>query len=333
MKAEHMKTEYMKSLQIVAPGQPAWTDVPVPRPGPGEALVKVEGVTTCPHWDMHLMDGVPMFAGRDFTYPFTPGQPGHEAVGEVTALGTGVEGLEVGDRVAAFRDMGNQRPGFYAHFNAFPAEALIRVPRSLPAAAIAPLELAMCVQVSFDQLVPFDAVEGKRFGIAGLGPAGLIALQLARAYGAAEVVGFDPLPARRELAASLGADRVLAPDSDAFAAGRQNADALDAAIDCTGFKSAIQYLMDRTRQVVTIFGVLRETIEYEAHHRSGGLALLGYANHNRGAAERALAQIEAGRLDLSPLVSRTLPLSRYAEGVQALRDKEAVKILFEPWSE
>ena len=323
----------MKTLRILAPGEAVWTDAPVPVPGPGEALIKVEGITTCPHWDMHLMDGVPMLPGHGgFNYPFTPGQPGHEAVGRIEAVGEGVEGFEPGTRVGVFRDLGNQRPGFYAQYNAFPVEALIPVPEELPAAGIASLELAMCVQVSFDQLEPFDAVRGKRVGVAGLGPAGLIAVQLARAYGAAEVVGFDLLPARRELALALGADRALPPREEAFAAGRQGAEALDAAIDCTGLKVAIEFLMDRTRQVVTIFGVLRETIEYEARHRSGGMALLGYAGHNRGAAERALAQIAAGRLDLKPLVSRTLPLSRYAEGVEALRGQEAVKVLFDPWA-
>lgn len=327
-------SETMKTLQILAPGQAVWTDAPLPEAGPGEALIKVEGITTCPHWDMHLMDGTPMLPGHpDFDYPFTPGQPGHEAVGRVEAVGQGGEGLDPGTRVGVFRDLGNRRPGFYAQYNAFPVEALIPVGEELPTEGIAPLELAMCVQVSFDQLVPFDAVKGKRFGVAGLGPAGLIAVQLARAYGAAEVVGFDLLPARRETALALGADRALPPEEGAFAAGRQAEGALDAAIDCTGLKTAIEFLMDRTRQVVTIFGVLREKIEYEARHRSGGFALLGYAAHNRGAAERALAQIKAGHLDLKPLVSRTLPLGRYAEGVESLRAQEAIKVLFDPWAE
>jgi len=108
---------------------------------------------------------------------------------------------------------------------------------------------------------------------------------------------------------------------------------LDLSIDCTGFKGAIQYLMDRTRRAVAIFGVLRETIEYDASHRRGGLALIGYENHNRAAGERALALIAKGKLDLEQLATHALPFTRYAEGVELLRNKEATKIRFLPWAE
>jgi threonine dehydrogenase-like Zn-dependent dehydrogenase len=75
---------------------------------------------------------------------------------------------------------------------------VIRVPDGLPPEATAPVELAMCVGASFLMLKTMDAIRGRRFGVMGLGPAGLIALQMARAEGAREVVGFDLSPARRE---------------------------------------------------------------------------------------------------------------------------------------
>ena len=88
--------------------------------------------------------------------------------------------------------------------------------------------------------------------------------------------------------------------------------------------------MHRTRTAVTIFGVLRETIEYNASHRRGGLALVGYENHNLGAGQRALKLIADGKLDLEPLATCALPFTRYAEGLEMLRNREAIKVRFLP---
>lgn len=325
-------SETMKILQILAPGQVEWCEAPVPVPAAGEVLVRVEAVTTCPHWDLHLMSGEPMFAGGTLEYPYTAGQPGHEAMGKVIAVGPGVTTLTPGTRVAAWRDQGHHRPGAYARYATFLEDNLLPLPSGLTSERVTSLELAMCVQVSFDQMGQLGAVKGKRFGVSGLGPAGLVAVQLARACGAREVVALDPLPARRELARSLGADVVLDPTGDDLPSGRGATTALDAALDCTGLKASIEYLMDRTRQAVAIFGVLRETVGFGPGHWPG-LALLGYLAHNRAAAEKALAQIVAGRLDLACLSTHSLPLSRYAEGVELLRSKQAIKVRFLPWSE
>jgi threonine dehydrogenase-like Zn-dependent dehydrogenase len=320
----------MKQLQIEAPGTAVWKDAPLPTPGPGEVLIKVLGVATCPHWDMHIFGGQPMFPGMPLAYPYLPGQPGHEAVGEVVALGAGVTTLRVSDRVVVWRDTGKPRPGFYAQFNVFPAEDLLIVPATLPIAAIASLELAMCVEVSFQQLAALGFSLG-RVGLSGLGPAGLVAVQLARAHGAKEIIAFDPVLKRREFALALGADRAFAPHSAAWPASR-SVDALDVAIDLTGSPAAVEFLMDRTRGCVTLFGVLREEVRFASKHLFGpGLVLSGYGNHNRQAAETALRFIVAGQLKLEPLITHTFSFAQYAEAVELLREKEAIKILFEPW--
>jgi threonine dehydrogenase-like Zn-dependent dehydrogenase len=320
----------MKQLQILEPGVVVWADASVPQPQAGQVLVKVLGVTTCPHWDLHLMSGEPMFPGRPLAYPYTPGQPGHEAMGEIVSLGPGVDGPLPGARVAAWRDPGHQNPGCYAQYVCLDADHVIETPAHLEPQAIAPLELAMCVQVSFDQLLQLNVVRDARFGVSGLGPAGLVAVQMARAYGAREVLGIDPLPERRALAVQLGADVVMPPDAGAFPEGRSGLDALDAAIDCTGLKVSIEFLMDRTRQAVAVFGVLREDVVYRARHW-GGLSLLGYGQHNRPAAERALELVRRGQLYLSPLVTHLLPFACYEEGVELLRAKQAIKVCFLPW--
>lgn len=324
----------MKALQIEAPGRAVWKDVPLPKPAAGEVLVKVLGVTTCPHWDMHMLGGQPMFAGMKLEYPLKPGVPGHEAMGEVVAVGPGVKSLRQGHRVVAWQDTGQPRDGFYAQYNAFPEKSLLRIPSNLTPRQIASLELAMCVEVSFQQLAQIGGVKGRRIGIAGLGPAGLVAVQLAKAHGAREVVGIDMVASRRTLARKLGADRTCAPDANAWKPGRKGPRALDDAIDCTGLPASIGFLMDRTQRCVTIFGVLREEVAFAPRHLWGpGLLLMGYGDHNRDAGESALKFVRRGKLDLAPLVTKTLPFTRYAEGVELLRTKKAVKVLFDPWAE
>ncbi len=316
-----------RHLQIVKPGQPEWRNAPVLDPEPHEVLLKIMAVTTCPHWDLHMMAGEPMFPGGNLTYPLTPGQPGHEAVGEVVGLGSEVTDLAVGDRVAAWRDRGgNVRQGCYAQVVPFAADSLLKLPPDIDPLAAASLELAMCVQVSFDQLLELDAVEGQCVAVGGLGPAGLVAVQMARAYGAAEVVGVDILPARMEQARALGADRVLPPEEDDGPDGGL----ADTAIDCTGLAASVEWLMTRTARVVTVFGVLRDDVGFGLRHWRRGLSLVGYGRHNRAAAERALQLVCDGVLDLSALATHSLPLSRYAEGVDLLRRKEAVKVCFLP---
>ena len=323
----------MKILQILAPGEVVWREEPVPEPGAGEVLVKVAAITTCPHWDLHLMSGEPMFPGVPLPYPYTPGQPGHEMTGEVAAVGPGVTDFAVGDRVAAWRDAGARRQGCYAQYVPFQAENLLTIPEPLDLEQVASLELAMCVQVSFDQLQRQTAVQGKRFGVSGLGPAGLVAVQMARAYGAAQVVAIDPLPARRDLARQLGADLALAPDDGYWATESATPFALDTALDCTGLKVAIEPLMARTKEIVALFGVLRENVNFGWDHWRRGFQLLGYERHNRAAAEQALRLIGQGQLDLTPLATHSLPLHRYAEGVELLRSKQAIKVRFLPWAE
>lgn len=322
----------MKTLQVTAPGEFVIREVPVPEPGPGEVLLKIEAVTTCPQWDLHLRHNEPMFIGHRFEYPFTPGQPGHEATGTVAALGEGVTELATGDRVSAWRDAGHRVPGCYAQYAVRKVEHLIRVPAHLPPEATAPVELAMCVGATFLLLREMDAVAGKRFGVTGLGPAGLIAVQMARAECAREVVGFDLSAARRELALRLGAAAALDPREDPGARfpARPLAPALDCGIDCVGARASVEFLMDHVADVAALFGVQREDYTFAPRHYNG-LRLCGYPGHRREAAEYAVGLMESGALDLAPLTTHHLPLDRYNEGIDLLERQEAVKICFRPW--
>jgi threonine dehydrogenase-like Zn-dependent dehydrogenase len=324
----------VKTLQVGAGREFAILDVPTPQPGPGEVLMRVEAVTTCPQWDLHLRHNEPMFVGHRFHYPYTPGQPGHEATGVIAAVGEGVTELAVGDRVSAWRDVGHHVPGCYAQYVVHRAQNVIRVPAGLPMEATASVELAMCVGATFLMLRPMNILAGRRIGIGGLGPAGLIAAQMARAEGAAEVIGFDLSATRRDYACAHGLDAAYDPRDTALGEvlpARPSSPQLDSAVDCVGAKASVEFLMDRVRDVVALFGVQREDYVYAPRHYSG-LRLCGYPGHSREAAEYAVGLIARGELDLSLLVTHHLPLERYAEGIDLLERQEAIKVCFHPWA-
>ncbi len=315
----------MRVLQYAAAGKPEIINLPVPEPAPHEVLVRVEGISTCPQWDLHIMDGVPMFEGRPLNYPYVPGEPGHEFVGVVERCGSSSNTLPVGSRVAAWRDPGGRTQGCYAEFVCVDEDHILVVPASLEIEAIAPLELAMCVQVSFDQLEEVSGVRGKSICISGLGPAGLIAVQMARAYGATEITCIEPHADRRALAMTLGADVVTSPGEIT-----NNTVTFDTGLDTTGLKPVIENLIALSRSNVAIFGVLRERIEFGPEKWWGNFKLMGYGEHNKEAGQRALKLIEEGGLQLAPLISKTCSFESYADAVESLRNKDAIKVLVLP---
>ncbi len=322
----------MKILQIGRYPDVAVLEVPLPEPGPGQVVMQVLGVTTCPQWDLHLRHDEPMFVGHRFEYPYTPGQPGHEATGVITVVGPGVTDLEIGDRVSAWRDPGHHVWGCYAEYVRLDAANVIRVPPSLPVEATAPLELGMCVGATFLLLKRMGGIAGVGVGVNGLGPAGLVAAQMARAEGASSVIGFDPLTDRRRYAAEWAVDEAYDPTSDLSARfpARPGVPSLDVIVDCVGAKASVEWAMDHAASRVALFGVQREDYVFAPRHYHPGLALIGYPGHSRAAAEYAVRLMTEGKLDLSRLVTHTLPLHQYSLGIDLLEQRQAIKVLFTP---
>jgi len=311
----------MQAIQIVKPCEPQMVTLPVPEPGANEVLVKVMAVTTCPQWDLHLRSGEPMLA-EPITYPYTPGQPGHEMAGEIAAVGATVTSFREGDRVVAWRDPGHQRQGCYAQYVCFDPAHLLRIPDEADYTAYAPFELAMCVGASFLDILNTTPLQGKRVGISGLGGAGLIAAQYARAEGAAEIVGLELNAERGRAALDFGVDRVVDPRNDGH--GRF----LDVALDCVGSKRAAEYLMQVTSELVAIFGVQREGYVFPVGNRR--LKLFGYPGHSRAAADYAIGKVAGGSVRLKGLIGACLGLEEYARAVDLLERQEVVKVAFLP---
>jgi propanol-preferring alcohol dehydrogenase len=197
-------------------------DRTIPRPGPGEVLVRIEASGLC-HTDIHAANG-------DWPVkPTPPFVPGHEGVGLVEALGDGATGLVVGDRVAIpwlgwacgtceycvsgwetlcpdQRNTGYAIDGAYADYAVATARYVVRVPDGIDPIEAAPLT---CAGVTTYKAVKVAGVRSSELvAIFGVGGLGHMAVQYAGIAGG-RVVAVDIHQAKLDLARSLGASETV----------------------------------------------------------------------------------------------------------------------------
>lgn len=187
----------MKAIRIHAHGGPEvlrYENVPVPVPGAGQALVRIEaaGVNFI---DIYHRSGL-----YPVQFPYTLGQ---EAAGVVTALGPGVSGVAVGD-LAAYTGV----PGAYAEFAAVPADRLVRVPVGVTARQAAAV-LLQGVTAQYLATSTYPLAAGQTCLVhAAAGGVGLLLCQIAKHLGA-RVIGTVSNEAKAALARGAGADEVI----------------------------------------------------------------------------------------------------------------------------
>lgn len=185
----------MRAMLLDAPGRPLReAEVPVPSPGPGQLLLRVRACAVC-RTDLHVVDG-------ELADPKLPLVPGHEIVGEVAALGEGVEDFAEGERVgvpwlgwtcgecrycrsgrenlcAAARFTGYTIDGGYAEYTVADARYCFPLPREYTDAEAAPLLCAGLIGYRSLRM----AGDAERLGIYGFGAAAHIVAQVARHQG------------------------------------------------------------------------------------------------------------------------------------------------------
>lgn len=205
-------------------------DVPVPTPGPGEVLVRMEASGVC-HTDLHAADG-------DWPIkPTLPFIPGHEGAGIVAAIGPDVHDLKEGDAVGIpwlhdacgaceycisgwetlcehQHNSGYSINGTFAEYAIGSAAYVARLPSDCDFAAVAPI---LCAGVTtYKGIRETEAKAGDWIAISGIGGLGHLAVQYAKAMGL-RVVALDTTREKLALASSLGADvTVDANASDAI---------------------------------------------------------------------------------------------------------------------
>ncbi len=213
----------MKAAVVTELGRPlSVREVPVPEPGPGQVLVRIEASGLC-HTDIHAAEG-------DWPVkPTPPFIPGHEGVGIIERLGEGVQARQVGDRVAlpwlghacgscrycvtgwenlcqSQQNTGYSINGGLAEYAVADARFAALVPESVSAVDAAPLT---CAGVTTYKAAKVAGIRpSETVLVSGIGGLGHLAIQYARLMGAI-VVAVDIEDSKLELARDLGADHVV----------------------------------------------------------------------------------------------------------------------------
>ncbi len=343
----------MKALVLEASMRLSYTDVPTPRPGPGEVLVDVRACGICGS-DVHGMDGR---TGRRIP----PVVMGHEAAGVVAALGPDTHGWNVGDRVAfdstlfcgkceecrsgrfnlcdERRILGASTPeqkkdGAFAEYVTLPAHVLVRIPDGVSFEQAA---LAEPLSVALHAVARARTGPGESAVVVGTGVIGLLAVQALREAGVDPVIGIDLDLGRLELARSLGARHTFPAGMDSLEqAVREVTGGRGAhvAIEAVGIAAAIRTAIGCVRRAgkVVLVGNLVADVDIPLQTViTNELTLLGSCATADEYAH-GLDLLARGAIDVEPLISAVAPLSDGADWFDRLHRAEPglLKVILTP---
>jgi threonine dehydrogenase-like Zn-dependent dehydrogenase len=306
----------MRAMVVVGPGQARMNVVGRPDPGPSQVRVRLEGCGVC-------ASNLTPWAGPEWMrYPTEPGALGHEGWGVVDAVGDRVQGLSVGDRVAALSYKA------YAEYDVADADAVVPLPEELAGQPF-PGEPLGCAMNIFRR----SGIEaGQTVAIVGIGFLGAILTRLASGAGA-RVIAISRRPFSLDVASEMGAaetipmddhDRIIARVKDLTggifcdrvieAVGKQWP--LDLSAELTRERGRLivaGYHQDGPRQVNMWLWNWRGLDVINAHERDPKIYIQGI--------REAVDAVASGRLDPRPLYTHAFPLSRLGEALDATRDR------------
>ncbi len=325
-------------------------DVPTPRPGAGEVLVKMGAAGIC-YSDVMILKN--KYKGR-VPVPI-PMIMGHEGAGAIAEVGEGVKNLNVGDRVGLmpawgcgqchhcvdghpnmcqdWRHLGITRDGTFAEYRIVPSFAACRLPPDvsmLDAAVLEPITLAVR---TLEHVKP---QLGDTVAIIGPGPIGLIHLQAFKSAGASIVIviGLEQDTARLEIAKRLGADYVVnGSREDAVKRVRELTGGLgcDIVVETANHPSTAGQAIDLAGAYgrVMLFGLYPEATISPLTLMRSGLSVMGDVATTPRWFQRAIRWVQYKKVVAEPLVTRTFRLDQAREAFDAFRDGLSVKVLFE----
>ena len=346
----------MRAVVFRGVGDVRVTDVPDPAiVEPDDAIVRVTRTAICGS-DLHFFHG---------KAPIEPGDViGHEAVGVVEAVGTGVKGFEAGDRVVVafniacgrcwFCDRGetqlcddfrNLGAGAFGGSLAGAQASRVRVPvadvnlLAIPddvederALFVGDILTTGLYAASLAAIEPADTV-----AVVGCGPVGFFCIQAARMFGAGRVFGIDLEAGRLELAASVGAVPVNARERHPATALAEATDGrgADVVVEAVGTPSAFESAVGMVRRggrVVVVGVYAGESVELQLGVYWARALTIRFSGICPVHAwwERAMDEVIAGRVDPSPLISHRLPLEEAAHGYAMFDRREATKVVLLP---
>lgn len=336
----------MRAARLHAARDVRIDEVPTPRPEPGEVLVRVRAVAICPS-DLRLyQDG-----HASGVVPDHPMIQGHEFSGEVAALGDGVDGPAVGTPVAVEPSWhcgecdvclaGHenlcrkvifpsfpQRDGALAEYIACPDFAVRPLPESasfIEGALIEPLGVGIhAVRLS-------GAQSGDRVALLGAGTIGMCTLLALQARDVAQIAVAEPIAARREWPAELGAWPLGASHEELLAAGVE----ADIVFECSGDNAAVEQAMRLARPAgrVIVVGIPHpDQVCFDSTIPRRRELTVTFSRRSRDTLDEAIELIASGKVDLSALPVRRYTLEQTAEAMEATasRPGEMLRAVVEP---
>lgn len=332
-----------RALVVERPGEFRLVRREVPRPGPGDVLVRVAAAGICMS-DREVYDG-----HRDTGYVRYPVTLGHEWSGTVEAVGAGVDPALIGRPTVAegfrscgtcercrcgetslcsggYAETGFTEPGAFADHLTLPARLLhpLRDDADLRAAAL--LEPAAVIAAAVRAGRPRP---GERIAVVGAGTLGLLAVQLLSATSPAELTVIDPRVPRGGLALRFGASVACVPEEAEH--GR-----FDLVVETAGAPAtaASSCLLARRGGRVVLTGMFTPgaTGIDPVHLSLSQLEVRSIFGAPSSAWSDAVRAFGLGLLDPAPLITHEFPLERFGEAVALVGggDPETGKVLLRP---
>ena len=350
----------MRAIVAYAPGDYRLETVDVPKAGPGEMVIKVEGCGICAG-DLKAFYGAPSFWGDETQPPYikAPMIPGHEFIGHVVEIGEGVEGFEIGDRVISeqivpcwncrFCKRGqywmcekhdvygfqNNVNGGMAEYMKFPKEAInYKVPKDLPLEKAILIEPYAC---SFHAIQRAQIQLGDFVVISGAGTLGLGMVGAARLAGPGKLVVLDLFDERLELARKFGADIVMNPRKvDVVAEVKKMTDGYgcDIYIEATGHPKSVEQGLSMIRKLGRFveFSVFKDpvTVDWSIISDRKELDVLG-SHLGPYCYPLVIEGIASGKLPTEGVVTHKLPLEQFKEGFEMVKSgSQSLKVVLIP---
>lgn len=337
----------VRAVQVPEPGRVQFIESDPEPVEAGTARIRIEAVGICGS-DVALMAG-------KHPYAIYPVVPGHELGGVVVETGPGTA-LSPGQTVAVrptltcgqcracqggrsnhcpdVRVLGVHLNGGMAGEIVLPEDLLFPVPDGL-SAELAALVEPTAVAVHACRRAGIQA--GDSLAIIGAGIIGMLAMQVARAWGASTVLAVDRLPQRLEVAARMGADVVVnnQRDDTQKAASDICPDGFDSVLELVGREETMSDAVAIARRggTVTFVALVHRpvTFDFEPVYRKE-LTLQSTRLYVDADVEEAIALLASGQVDPLPLMTHRLPMEQAAEAMKLLSEhpEQAIKVLLVP---
>ena len=343
-------TRTMRALAKTRPAPGAeLVERPVPSPGPGEVLLRMEAASIC-GTDAHLYNWDPWAA--EILKP--PIILGHELAGRVADAGAGVTRVRDGDLVGVeshivdwtctqcrsgqahlcrnLKVIGAHVDGGFAEFVVIPEANAIESNGLDPAVVALQEPMGNAVHAAF-----VEPIEGRTVAVTGCGPIGLCAMAVAKAAGASLVIATDVEPYRLEMARRMGADLAI----DGRAADRvpqimeaTGGDGVEVVLEMSGAQPAL----DTALAIITrggrisLLGIFSQPARVDLSDLviQKGVRLYGiYGRRLYDTWERTQALLRGG-LDVTPIITHRFDLADWEQGFALIASRHAGKVVLLP---